>query len=172
MPPRSPQPKGSRAFLHPDTDMITYTDEQILAQATAICGDVASGMSVVKACRKKGRVARSTFMLWVQEDRQGIQSLYKAATKERAHAFAEEMVDIADSVKGKSSDEVQAAKLRIDVRKWNAARMEPSVYGDRVRTELANADEKPFRLTTAKELTDDELAAIATGSGSGTAGEA
>ncbi|MNU70336.1 hypothetical protein D3C71_597400 [compost metagenome] len=152
--------------------MTTFTDEQILALATAICGDIASGMSAVKACRKKGRVARSTFMLWVQEDRLGMQSLYKAATKERAHAFAEEMVDIADSVKGKSADEIQAAKLRIDVRKWNAARMEPSVYGDRVRTELANADAQPFRLTTAQEMTDDQLAAIAAGSGCGTSGQA
>lgn len=152
--------------------MTTYTDEQILAQAMAICGDIASGMSGVKACRKKGRPARSTFMLWVQEDRLGIQALYKAAVKERAHTFAEEMVDIADSVKGKTSDEIQAAKLQIDVRKWNAARMEPSVYGERVRTELANADAQPFRLTTAQELTDDELARIAAGCGGGTPSQA
>lgn len=152
--------------------MITYTDEQILAQASAICGDIASGMSGVKACRKKGRVARSTFMLWVQEDRQGIQALYRTALKERAHTFAEQMIDIADAVKKGTSEEIQAAKLAIETRKWNAARMEPSVYGDRVRTELANADDKPLRLTTAQEMTDDQLAAIAAGSGGRASGPA
>ncbi|MNK33403.1 hypothetical protein D3C87_518840 [compost metagenome] len=172
MPPRSPQPKGSRALLRPDTDMIILTDEQILAQASAICGDIASGMSAVKACRKKGRVVRSTFMLWVQGDKLGIQALYKAAMKERAHTFAEQMIDIADAVKKGSSDEIQAAKLAIETRKWNAARMEPSVYGDRVRTELANADDKPLRLTTAQEMTDDQLAAIAAGSGGRASGQA
>ena len=152
--------------------MTTFSDEQILAKAREICGDVASGMSMTKACRKKGRVSKSTFMLWIQEDRMGLRTLYQAALKERAHAFAEEMIDIADAVKKGTSEQIQAAKLAIDTRKWNAARMEPSVYGDRVRTELANADDKPLRLTTAQEMTDDQLAAIAAGSGGGTAGQA
>lgn len=152
--------------------MRNLTDERIREQAQAICADVACGASVVEACKKRGRVSRSTFMLWVQEDRLGVQSLYRAATKERSHAFAEEMIEIADSVQGKSADEIRAADLRISVRKWNAARMEPLVYGDRVRTEVTGAEGGPVRLTTAQELTDDQLAAIAAGSGGGTAGQA
>lgn len=152
--------------------MKTFTDDQILALASVICGEVACGSSVAKACRKKGRVARSTFMLWVQENRLGVQALYRAATQERAHAFAEEMIEIADSVKGKSADEIRAAALAIDTRKWNAARMQPSVYGDRVRTELSGVDGAPIRMTTAQEMTDDQLARIAAGSGVGTAGQA
>lgn len=149
-----------------------YTDEQKQELALAICKDVSSGSSVLKACRKKGRPNRDTFYVWLREHPE-IQAMYRAALKARAHAFAEEMIDIADSVaKGATPEQIQAARLRIDTRKWNAARMEPTVYGERVRTELANADDKPFRMTTAQELTDDELAAIAAGRGDGTPSEA
>lgn len=122
-----------------------YTDEEALEQALAICADISAGMSCVKACRKKGRPARSTFMLWVKTNHQGIQPLYEAALKDRAHTFAEEMIEIADRVKKGTSDEIQAAKLAIETRKWNAARMEPTVYGERVRQEHTGVNGAPIQ---------------------------
>lgn len=122
-----------------------YTDEEALELALAVCADISAGMSCVKACRKKGRPARSTFMLWVKTNHMGIQPLYEAALKDRAHTFAEEMIEIADGVTGGTADEIRAADLRISTRKWNAARMEPTVYGERVRQEHTGANGAPIQ---------------------------
>ncbi|MGE8691104.1 MAG: hypothetical protein ACN6PJ_28430 [Achromobacter sp.] len=122
-----------------------YTDEEALDLALAVCADISAGMSCVKACRKKGRPARSTFMLWVKTNHMGIQPLYEAALKDRAHTFAEEMIEIADGVKGGTADQIRAADLRISTRKWNAARMEPTVYGERVRQEHTGANGAPIQ---------------------------
>lgn len=122
-----------------------YTDEEALDLAMAVCADISAGMSCVKACRKKGRPARSTFMLWVKTNHMGIQPLYEAALKDRAHTFAEEMIEIADGVKKGTSEEIQAAKLAIETRKWNAARMEPTVYGERVRQEHTGVNGAPIQ---------------------------
>lgn len=84
-----------------------------------------------------------TFWRWVAND-DAVRAGYCAAIKARGYKHAEEIFRIADDLAGKvlAPEEVAAARLRVDVRKWNAARMLPKLYGD--RTILSNDPDNPI----------------------------
>ena len=69
--------------------------------------------------------------------------------------MADEIISIADSVKDAGpadSAKVNAARLRVDARKWVASKLKPKVYGDRVEAALTGA------VTVEHTITDDERA--------------
>lgn len=70
------------------------------------------------------------------------QEQYARAKEEQADFLAEEMLEIADdksddlldTEEGQSANPVavQRARLRVDARKWAAAKLKPKKYGDKV----------------------------------------
>lgn len=60
---------------------------------------------------------------------------YARAREEQADSFADEIIDIADSV-APEAGEVAKAKLQIDARKWKASKMAPKKYGDKVEQQI------------------------------------
>ena len=69
---------------------------------------------------------------WVQIDG-GFAKLYQQARWHQADYYADEIVVIADEAKrAVTMEEIQAAKLRVDARKWVASRLLPHKWGDRV----------------------------------------
>jgi hypothetical protein len=74
--------------------------------------------------------ATSTVFLWLKADN-GFSEQYEAAAQERAHALAEEALEIADDA-ALAPENVQAARLRVDTRKWFASKLAPKRYGDKV----------------------------------------
>lgn len=60
---------------------------------------------------------------------------YARARQVQAHREFEEIRAIAD---GADPENVNVARLRIDARKWRAAKMAPKVYGDKMEVEQRN----------------------------------
>lgn len=60
-----------------------------------------------------------------------------------------------------NAEHVQRSKLRIETRLKLLAKWDPKRYGEKIQTEISGG----MRVVSATELKDDELAAIATGSG-------
>lgn len=108
----------------------------------------------------------STFMLWMSEDKE-ISDLYARAKEDQSDFMADEMLKIADSevseqvmvdgiplerdgvpVMARTKVAVDHARLRVETRKWLAAKLKPKKYGDKldVNTTVHNSD-----------LTDEEL---------------
>ena len=82
-------------------------------------------------------------------------AMYIKAREDQADALADEILDIADSVKDAGptdSAKVNAARLRVDARKWVAAKLKPKVYGDRVEAALSGA------VTVQHSITDEDRA--------------
>ncbi len=84
----------------------------------------------------------STVMDWVKAD-PVLAEQYARAKDSGIDELVEEMLDIADSVKLGSSEQINAARLRIDTRKWYASKLKAKVYGDKpaevnVETHLHN----------------------------------
>jgi hypothetical protein len=111
--------------------------------AAQICARIAAGEAVRAIAQTPGMPASSTIYLWLntQED---FRLLHAAACEERADALAEEMVAIADDCSGDwkaggkdgkervfDRENLARAKLRIETRRWRAARLAPRKYGDR-----------------------------------------
>lgn len=101
-----------------------YTDEE----GDRICAWIAEGKSLRSYSRATGRDL-TTIYRWLRE-RGDFHKRYARAHDDRADTLADEMVDIADEAARGSMEEIQAARLRVDTRKWIAAKLKPTKWGD------------------------------------------
>jgi hypothetical protein len=96
--------------------------------AEAICEHIAGGRSLRSFCQAEGAPNKTTVLRCVRDNQQFAQ-MYALAREVQADMLADECIDIADQ-----AGEVNIARLRIDTRKWTAAKLAPKKYGD--KTEL------------------------------------
>ncbi len=121
-------------FRKPDMDKAkrpvgrptTYSQET----ADKICELIARGMSLRAICASADMPAGGTVHRWLAEH-QDFQEQYARAREEQADGFADEIIDIADSV-APETGEVAKAKLQIDARKWKASKLAPKKYGEKL----------------------------------------
>lgn len=115
--------------------------------ADKICAELAQGKSMRTVCKMEGMPVMSTVFLWLRKHPE-FSEQYVQAKAEAADALVEEMLDIADdgtndwmeihdkegeAVGWKINGEhVQRSRLRVDTRKWIAAKLKPKKYGERV----------------------------------------
>lgn len=130
-----------------------YTDEI----AAAICERLSEGESLNRICKDPHMPSAGTVFRWLQKHDM-FRENYVRAKEEAAELMAEEILDIADeppamTAEGKiDAASVQHQRLRIDTRKWIAAKLKPKKYGDKL--ELAGDKERPLNITVRK-LSDD-----------------
>jgi hypothetical protein len=83
--------------------------------------------------------------------------MYARARENGADTLAEETVSIADEVKDAGhmdSARVNAARLRVDARKWVASKLKPKTYADRLETVQSGS------LTVTHSITDEDRARV------------
>lgn len=111
--------------------------------------------------------ARSTVFRWLSLEA-GFSDLYARAKEEAAELFAEEIVEIADERDGKAimadgaevavvfdSTAVARNRLRVDARKWVAAKLKPRKYGDKIQQEVSGPNGGALETVTKVILTSD-----------------
>ena len=147
-----------------------YTDEL----GDQICAKIASGISLTRICKDKTMPCLPIFYRWTREHPE-FAKRYAQAREDQADTYADESLDIADTPEegqeiveradgGKEirrGDMLGHRKLRVETRKWFAAKMQPKKYGDRQNVALSNPDGGPLELKNPDELTDEQLADIA-----------
>jgi hypothetical protein len=94
--------------------------------AAAICDRIALGEQVVKICADPDMPGRTTVYQWLGTNEE-FAIMYTRAREQRAELYAEEIVDIADNDR-----DYNKARVRIDARKWAAAKLNQKVYGDKI----------------------------------------
>lgn len=119
-----------------------------------ICEMIAEGNSARQTMKSLGLSIRSLYH-WRRDNPDFAQAL-EIAREDYADSLADELCEIAEN-----EPDVQRAKLKIDARKWVAARMKPKSWGDRQALEHSGPGGGPIPIRNATELTDDQLAAIA-----------
>lgn len=137
------------------------------AIADAICDAVATqakGLGSILA-DLGSPIAPNTWYRWLQEDAD-LRNRYARARADQAQVMAEQIAEIADSteigeivtIKGDGSEEIKRAdmiehrKLRIESRKWLAAKLLPKVYGEKVQQQVTGADGQPIQASITIEL--------------------
>ncbi len=99
-----------------------------------ICLRIAGGESLRRICGEDDMPDKATVLRWLLDSRHAaFRRRYGIARETQADAFADEIVDIADSASGR--EDAAVAKLRIDARKWVAAKLKPKRYGERQHIE-------------------------------------
>ena len=130
------------------------------AMADSICERLASGQSLREICRDEESPPKKTVLAWLKVNEE-FRSQYTQARADQADRFVEEMIEISDDAsndwmerqedKGQgyelNGEHLQRSRLRIDTRKWIAARMAPKKYGDRVTTEVVGEGGGPVAAT-------------------------
>lgn len=119
----------------------SYTPEM----GDQICHRLSSGDSMKTICKDEGMPNASTVFRWLREH-PDFERNYNRAKQECADALVEEMLEIADDSRNDwmerngqgdkgwefNGDNVQRSRVRIDTRKWIAAKLKPKKYGDHI----------------------------------------
>lgn len=126
--------------------------------ANEICERLAKGESLRSICsgeRDDFIPGQTTVYRWLEENEE-FRKQYAHARERQADHFVEEIIDIADqpNVRTSADGEVVASdpqrdRLRVDARKWVAAKLAPKKYGDKVA--LAGDAENPVQVVTKIE---------------------
>jgi len=111
-------------------------DESI---ATFILEELAQGKTMRATCAAGGMPSARTVSRWAADDIHGFADRYERARKMQADAIFDEIIDVTNE-KFVDIVEVQAAKLKVDARKWFLAKLHPEKFGDKV--EITSRAEK------------------------------
>lgn len=119
-----------------------------------ICRRIADGESVNRICAEDGMPGRWAFYKWLDQQPK-LLAMYELALEMRADVHADEITDIADEapiemvtiigekeIRRLDYAGVAHRRLRVDTRKWIAARLRPKKYGDRMA--LTDGEGKPL----------------------------
>lgn len=150
------------------------------AIADIICERLANGESLKAMCEEDDLPSKSTVFKWLAEQ-QGFSDKYARAREAQADALFDDILSIADDGRNdwmerkdaenenmgwrENGEALRRSQLRIDARKWMAGKLRPKKYGEKIEVEHAGR-------VSLTSMTDEELAAIATGSSSGTSTKA
>lgn len=103
---------------------------------TLVCDRISNGESLRKVCRDPAMPGLTTIQEWVEKYPE-FAAQYEKACQCRADFLADELEEIADNAE---PENVQVAKLRVDVRKWAASKLRPKRYGDSMLNKLADSE--------------------------------
>lgn len=137
-----------------------YTEEK----AADICARLASGEPLTKICRDEGMPGVSTVYRWLVAH-ETFREMYTRAREDQADTLADEIIDIADNgindtytkdgVELTNQDVIARSRLRVDARKWIAAKLKPRKYGEKVTQELSGIDGRPIQLQRVERVIVD-----------------
>jgi hypothetical protein len=146
-----------------------YTEEL----GSSICARLAEGESMRKIAKDDAMPSTTTMFNWLRTHEEFLDQ-YEIAKAECADMYAEDIIEIADDTSNDYSDvtdekgaagatrlnteHVQRSRLRIDSRKWVAAKLKPKKYGEKVSQEISGPgggpQEHKHAVVDAKALSD------------------
>jgi hypothetical protein len=136
-----------------------------LGLATLICERIANGETLKAICAESEMPSQSSVFLWLSQNPE-FSEMYARAREASADVLVEEAREIADdgsadyvvrSRDGKvelavQHEHISRSKLRIEQRRWEAARRKPRAYGERRHADQSGS-------TGLDTMTDQELQA-------------
>jgi hypothetical protein len=123
-------------------ELIEQTKPELLTDTfiTDLCDWMADGKSVRAYCRANPHYKPSTICTWLNEYPDFAEH-YTRAINMRADAKFDKIDDVIDEMRVKTIDP-QMARVEIDAIKWQAGRMNPKKYGDKLNLDHTSKDEQ------------------------------
>lgn len=129
--------------------------------AAEVCARLVEGESLRKICKDDDMPAISTVFKWLAAHDEFVEQ-YALARDSQADTLADEIIDIADDGKRDYTvdedghavvdhDHIARSRLRVDARKWIAAKLKPKKYGDRIHQEVTGKDGAPIQYEDARD---------------------
>lgn len=126
-----------------------------------ICTQLSEGKSLRAICAADDMPAKWTVLRWLDEHEE-FRAQYARARSMQADLYFEDTVEIADAA---TPETVHVDRLRVDTRKWAAAKLAPKKYGEHAKVEVTGAGGGPVGIVqySAEQLAalgEDELQAM------------
>lgn len=118
--------------------------------ADAICERIADGESLRSICTAEDMPSKSAVFRWLG-NYESFRDQYARAREAQGDTFADDISDIADDGRNdwmekrnadgevigwqENGEAIRRSQLRIDARKWLAAKLRPKKYGDKIELE-------------------------------------
>lgn len=105
------------------------------ADLERLCDHISKGESLRSWCEAEER-DHSTVLRWLRNEER--QKVYREARRMQADAHIDQLIELSDSPVERDGDgridtgAVQQLRVRIDTRKWVAAKFYPALYGDKL----------------------------------------
>lgn len=130
---KKPRPRKPRNKLPIDPG--TFDPHKVHKDVRAeICERIAEGESLRGICQTTGFPAASTVCGWLRDPNQhAFAERYAQAREDRAALLADQIIEIVDDAKLDPADK----RVRMDARKWLAAKMDPHRYGDKIEQHVS-----------------------------------
>jgi hypothetical protein len=122
----------------------SYTE----ALGLKICSEIAHGKSLVSICKADDMPSVVSVYSWLNDERyKAFLNSYTRAREDQADTLADEIVSIADDATHDTTTNPETgyecantewlarSRLRVDARKWVAAKLKPKKYGDKLDVE-------------------------------------
>ncbi len=125
------------------------------AISVELCSRIAeSSKSLASVCKDLGLRVRDVY--WWLESNEDFRHRYTRAKEDQADWLADEIVEIADETEhdtivdqqGKKKPNMEwiaRSRLRVDARKWVAAKLKPKKYADKITNEHTGANGGPIQ---------------------------
>lgn len=146
--PKDKRPIGRPAIYKPEL-------------AAEFCRRIREGRSERSVCKDADMPSEDTIERWEQRD-PDFSGQYARAREARAALLVEQSMEIVDGLgDAPTSEQIQAARLRVDTRKWFASKLAPKKYGERLQTDATVTANVTGDFThRLAAMTDDELGKI------------
>jgi len=118
--------------------------------ATSILARIAAGEALTRICKSPGMPPVVAVYEWARDNPE-FASAYARARDDRADTLADQITDIADD----ESIPPDSRGVRVDARKWVAAKLLPKRYGDKVTQEHTGADGGPMQFAEVRRTLVD-----------------
>ncbi len=114
------------------------------ALAAKLCLRLAESETLRAICRDEAMPDKATVLRWLADKKKAdFRDQYAHAREMQADALFDEALEIADDASGDwatdkdgkkvlDHEHVQRSRLRVDTRKWAAAKLAPKRYGDKI----------------------------------------
>ena len=146
--PKKPKPEAARKEEAKAKNKGGRPTDYNIEIASLICEMVAGGEKLNRIYAMPNMPKRSTIYQWLAKH-QEFAEMYARAQEDRADYFADEIVEIADQEGIDPNDK----RVRIDARKWTAAKLRPRRYGDKL--ELSGDKENPVQVVVTWETSGE-----------------
>lgn len=104
----------------------TLYNEELAAK---ICERIIEGESLVTICKDEDFPALGTIFRWLgEEDKTEFRDNYARAKEQQADTMAEKMMAVAED----ETQDVQRSRLIVDTYKWQASKLKPKKYSERL----------------------------------------
>ncbi|NQW01663.1 MAG: hypothetical protein HQ483_18310 [Rhodospirillales bacterium] len=115
----------------------------------AICRRIAEGESLQSLCKDPKMPSLASVQGWLADPaNEKFRAHYARALEIQADFYADQIIEISDT-----EENPQKARIRIDARKWKAAKLRPRVYGDKIQQD--HRADLALTITTGVPRADD-----------------